>query len=75
MLLFCSHNQYMYLYNNITVWIRYKYPRFQHSLEEVEELLWNSYHTAIFEVSSYFLGTDDDGTSRSLCIILSVINP
>ena len=44
---------------------KYIFPRFQHCLEGVGRLLRNS---AIFEVPSYFLGTDDDGTSISLCI-------
>ena len=30
-------------------------------------------NSAIFEVPSYFLGTDDDGTSRSLCIVIGSI--
>ena len=34
----------------------------------VGELLRNS---TIFEVPSYFFGTDDDGTLRSLCILKS----
>ena len=40
-------------------------PLFQHCLEGVGRQLRN---TAIFEVPSYFLGTDDDVTSRSSCI-------
>ena len=67
MLLLCSHKpiyvlvlQY-YSINQINI---YSVPTL---LGGVGGLLRNS---AIFEVLSYFLGTEDDGTSRSLCAIL-----
>ena len=43
------------------------YSRFQHSLEGGGGA---APKLAICEARSYFLGTDDDGTSRSLCIII-----
>ena len=48
-----QYELYIYILGSNTAW------------RGVGKLLRNS---AIFEVLSYFLGTDDDGTSRSLCI-------
>ena len=41
------------------------------ALRGVGEILRNS---AIFDVPSYFLQTDDDGTSRSLCTLITTID-